>query len=114
VLALLLLIASVTVASAIVQQPTAPDNSAHNKAHSFTADSQPNTRGDRLTTQKIRQAILADKDLSLYAHNVKVVTKNGAVTLQGPVKSDDEKQKVADLAASVVTTDKVTNRLTVK
>ncbi|WP_433966180.1 BON domain-containing protein [Tunturiibacter gelidiferens] len=96
-------------------QTTPPDNSKQNKAQQPTADNQ--THGgtsDRQTTAQIRKAIIADKSLSTYAHNVKIVTVNGAVTLKGPVSSDDEKQKVASAAASVVSADKVTNDLTVK
>jgi hyperosmotically inducible protein len=93
---------------------TAPDNSNQNKDHAVTADNQVNQKSDRLTTQKIRKAIMADKGLSTYAHNVKIITSNGAVTLKGPVQSDDEKQKVASEAASVVSADKITNELTVK
>ena len=93
---------------------TAPDNSNQNKNQAQTADNQTNSKSDRLTTQKIRKAIMADKDLSTYAHNVKIITANGAVTLKGPVQSEDEKQKVASEAASVVGPDKVTNELTVK
>jgi osmotically-inducible protein OsmY len=93
---------------------TAPDNSKQNKNQAQTADNQTNAKSDRLTTQKIRKAIMADKNLSTYAHNVKIITVDGAVTLKGPVQSDDEKQKVAAEAASVVSADKVTNELTVK
>jgi hyperosmotically inducible protein len=93
---------------------TAPDNSNQNKDHANTADSQTNAKSDRLTTQKIRKAIMADKSLSTYAHNVKIITTDGAVTLKGPVQSEDEKQKIASEAASVVSSDKVTNELTVK
>jgi hyperosmotically inducible periplasmic protein len=92
----------------------APDNSGQNKGQMQTADNQSNAKADRDTTAKIRKAIMADKDLSTYAHNVKVITANGAVTLKGPVKSEDEKAKVAELAANVVSADKVTNELTVK
>jgi osmotically-inducible protein OsmY len=91
-----------------------PDNSKQNKNHAETADDQTNGKSDRLTTQKIRKAIVGDKNLSTYAHNVKIITTNGAVTLKGPVQSEDEKQKVASEAASVVGADKVTNELTVK
>jgi osmotically-inducible protein OsmY len=91
-----------------------PDNSKQNKNRAETADDQTNSKSDRATTQKIRKAIMADKDLSTYAHNVKIITANGAVTLKGPVQSEDEKQKVASEAASVVGADKVTNELTVK
>jgi len=93
---------------------TAPDNSNQNKNHAETADNQTNAKSDRATTQKIRKAIMADKSLSTYAHNVKIITTDGAVTLKGPVQSEDEKQKVATEAASVVSPDKVTNELTVK
>jgi len=91
-----------------------PDNSKQNKSHAQTADDQNNDKSDRATTQKVRKAIMADKNLSTYAHNVKIITNNGAVTLKGPVQSEDEKQKVASEAASVVGSDKVTNELTIK
>jgi osmotically-inducible protein OsmY len=93
---------------------TAPDNSNQNKNQTQTADNQTNTKSDRVTTQKIRKAIMADKSLSTYAHNVKIITTDGAVTLKGPVQSEDEKQKIASEAASVVSPDKITNQLTVK
>jgi osmotically-inducible protein OsmY len=93
---------------------TAPDNSNQNKNQAQTADNQTNAKSDRLTTQKIRKAIMADKDLSTYAHNVKIITVDGAVTLKGPVQSEEEKQKVASEAAGVVSADKITNELTVK
>jgi len=106
-----------TVTSPVLAQDstqTAPDNSAHNQGQMKTADSQTNAKADRMTTAQIRKAIIADKDLSMYAHNVKIITLNGAVTLKGPVKSEEEKQKVASDAAGVVSADKVMNRLTVK
>jgi hyperosmotically inducible periplasmic protein len=95
-------------------QSTQPDNSAQNKNQATTAEDQPNAQDDRMTTAKVRKAIIADKDLSTYAHNVKIVTRNGTVTLKGPVKSDDEKQKVTTDAASVVSQDKIVDHLTVK
>jgi osmotically-inducible protein OsmY len=98
----------------MVQSQTAPDNSAQNKNQQGTADNQSNATADRHTTAQVRKAIIADKSLSTYAHNVKIITVNGAVTLKGPVTSDDEKQKVAADAASVVSADKLTNELTVK
>jgi hyperosmotically inducible protein len=91
-----------------------PDNSAQNKNQSTTADNQPNAKSDRMLAQQARKAVIADKDLSTYAHNVKIIALNGSVTLKGPVKSDDEKQKVASDIASVVGADKISNQLTVK
>jgi osmotically-inducible protein OsmY len=91
-----------------------PDNSSQNKNHQQTADQQSNAKSDRETTAKIRKDIMADKSLSTYAHNIKIITVNGAVTLKGPVKSDDEKTKLAEIAANAVSADKVTNEITVK
>ncbi|MGH9564238.1 MAG: hypothetical protein ACRD3S_22525, partial [Terracidiphilus sp.] len=49
----------------------APDNIANNKQHDVTADQQSNATADRAITQKIRKALMADKSLSTYGHNVK-------------------------------------------
>jgi hyperosmotically inducible periplasmic protein len=93
---------------------SAPDNSAHNKGQATTADQQKEGSSDREITRKIRHAVIQDKSLSTYAHNVKIITQNGSVTLKGPVQSDEEKQKIASAAASVVGADKVTDQTTVK
>lgn len=94
---------------------TQPDNTAKNKAHSRTADQQSEATSDRTMTQQIRKAIVSDKSLSTYGHNVKIITKNGMVTLKGPVKSEEEKTTIASKAAEVAGgQDKVTDQLTVK
>jgi hyperosmotically inducible protein len=92
-----------------------PDNSAKNKGHSHTADQQSEATSDRMLAKKIRQSLIADKSLSMYGHNVKIITKNGMVTLKGPVHTEDEKSAIASKAAEVAgSQDKVTNQLTVK
>src|SRR5271170_942483 len=85
---LFLLCSASSSSGALLHSPsaqTAPDNSAQNKDQGLTADNQANAKADRLTTANIRKAIIADKDLSTYAHNVKIITVNGVVTLKGPV-----------------------------
>jgi osmotically-inducible protein OsmY len=92
----------------------APDNSQSNKSQSnmsATADGQSNHSTDVDLTKRIRQSVMADKALSTYAHNVKIVTVNGNVTLNGVVRSDDEKNAVEMKAVSVAGKDKVTNDL---
>ena len=96
------------------QSTTAPDNTAKNKAHATTADQQKDNTSDRKITQQIRQSIHDDNSLSTYGHNVKIITQNGAVTLRGPVHSEQERQDILSKAADVVGKDKVTDRLTVK
>ena len=56
---------------------------------------------------------MADKSLSTYAHNVKIVTHNGNVTLNGVVRSEDEKSAIEMKAANIAGQSKVTNELKV-
>jgi len=113
--AALAVLCSVPLAVAQASPQSAPDNSQQNQNHAKTADSQPNTAADRATTAKVRKAIMEDKGLSTYAHNVKIITMNGQVTLKGPVKSEEEKQTIASKAAEVAgSPDKVNNQLSIK
>src|SRR5271154_3095455 len=96
---------------------TAPDNTKMNEGDASkgatTADQQKMNPADRETTKKIRAAIYQDKSLSTYAHNIKVITQNGAVTLKGPVRSGDEKANIEAKAAAVAGQDNVHSQLTV-
>ena len=76
-----------------------------------TADRQKENPTDRQLAQQIRKALMKDKSLSTYAHNVKVIAQNGMVTLKGPVKSEDEKQAVETKAAQIAGADKVTSEI---
>jgi hyperosmotically inducible protein len=78
-----------------------------------TADQQKETKSDREMARQIRQAIVKDKSLSSYAHNVKVIVQDGAVTLKGPVRSDEEKQSIEAKAGQVAGADKVTDQIEV-
>ena len=78
-----------------------------------TASSATGSKADRELTRQIRKAIVSDKSLSLQAHNVKILTKDGAVTLKGQVKTDDEKKSIEDKASGAAGTGKVTSELTV-
>lgn len=99
-------------------QPAAPDNTKVNQRDRSkdepTADQQKENRSDRDITQQIRHSIASDKSLSTYAHNVKVITQNGQVTLKGPVRSEEEKKAVEAKAAEVAGDSKVTSQLDVK
>jgi hyperosmotically inducible periplasmic protein len=93
---------------------SAPDNTQQNKdQQSPNADQQGMNSSDRAITQKIRKAIHEDKSLSTYAQNIKVITRDGKVTLRGPVRSDDEKSNLQAKAAAVVSEANVTNNLEV-
>jgi hyperosmotically inducible periplasmic protein len=98
---------------------TKPDNTAVNKRDQnpgeATADKQKMNAADRALTAKIRKAVMADKSLSTYAHNVKIISQNGTVTLKGPVHSDDEVKSIVAKATDVAGgPDKVVNQMSVK
>lgn len=96
---------------------TPPDNTKVNTRDrtpsAKTADQQGNSKADLDLTQKIRQAIVADKGLSSYAHNIKVITRDGHVTLKGPVHTADEKSSLEAKATEIAGTGHVTNRISV-
>jgi hyperosmotically inducible protein len=71
------------------------------------------SKADRDLTQKIRRAVVSDKDLSVEAHNIHITAQDGAVTLVGSVKSDDEKKAIEDKATEIAGAGKVTDQLTV-
>ena len=108
------LVACIVIPVGTTLQSQEPDNSAHNKAHRTTADTSSNAASDRDIMQKIRKAVVADKSLSTYGHNCKIIAQNGMVTLKGPVHSDDEKTAIVGHAAEIVGKDHVTDNLTVK
>jgi hypothetical protein len=98
-------------------ESAAPDNTKSNKQDpsnmNQTADKQMNNSTDVDLTRRIRRSVIADQNLSTYGHNVKIVTANGTVTLNGVVRTDDEKVEIGMKAASVVGRDHVVNDIKV-
>ncbi len=96
-----------------------PDNTKVNKqdrdANQPTADQQKNNASDLDLTKNIRRSIMDDKSLSTDAHNVKVISQDGTVTLKGPVKSEAEKSAIVSKAVSLAGgADKVVDQMSVK
>jgi len=103
---------------AFAQTPrTPPDNTKVNTRDrakgAVTADQQKENAGDRDLTQKIRKSLMADKSLSTYAHNVKVVAQGGQVTLKGPVRTEEEKRNVEAKAVEVAGAGHVVNEISI-
>jgi hyperosmotically inducible periplasmic protein len=94
----------------------APDNSKTNQQErgSATADQQAENPGDRDLSRRIRKSIMDDKNLSTYAHNVKVIVRGGAVMLKGPVRTDDEKTAIEAKAVEIAGAANVKSEITVK
>jgi osmotically-inducible protein OsmY len=68
---------------------------------------------DRQITKKIRMSIHEDKSISVYAHNIKVISQGGKVTLRGPVRTEEEKNSIGMKAAAVAGDGNVENQLDV-
>jgi osmotically-inducible protein OsmY len=97
---------------------TQPDNTKVNERDrsktAATADKAKNNAADLETMKKIRSAIVDDKSLSTYGHNVKVIAKDGKVTLKGPVNSDEEKRTIEQTATGIAGAGNVVDQMTVK
>jgi hyperosmotically inducible periplasmic protein len=107
-----------TITMAQDSTPTAPNNSAVNVRDrapgAMTAGEQSNATSDVELTRKIREAVVGDDSLSVLAHNVKIVSVNGAVTLRGPVNTEAEKTAIASKAQTIAGAGKVDDQLEVK
>ena len=83
----------------------AVDNTARNVRdrdnRTQTPFDQGNNQADINTTSKIRKEILAGKNMSVDARNVKIITNQGKVTLRGPVNTAEEKRLIGECGLSV-------------
>ena len=96
---------------------TAADNTAKNvrdrEGSTLTPGDQSESHADLDLTQRVRQAVVADPSLSTSAHNIKIITVDGVVTLRGPVASAQEQATVVAVAQQIAGVKKVENHLEV-
>jgi hyperosmotically inducible protein len=112
---------TLVVAAGFATLATAADYEADNTGRNvrdrdgdtLTSGDQSETEADRELTQKIRQSVMEDDSLSMTAHNVKIITVNGMVTLRGPVKNAQERQAIAAKAVQIAGAKNVNNQLEV-
>jgi hyperosmotically inducible periplasmic protein len=130
----LLLVRSVLVALAVLVSACSTqqtEDSSRNRERQLAADNtgknaeeraqdmpsvmqQGETGPDLATTQTIRQALVADKTLSMNGKNVKVITLNGEVALRGPVENVTEKATIRRIAEQTAGVSRVIDLLEVK
>jgi hyperosmotically inducible periplasmic protein len=80
----------------------------------LTPLNQGNSKADVATTAQIRKEIIAGKNMSVNARNVKIITNNGRVTLRGPVNTAEEKRLIGEIAERIARSENVDNQLEVK
>lgn len=66
---------------------------------------------DMRVTQSLRQALTANDGLSLNGQNVKIITRDGVVTLRGPVKDAREKAAIVAMAKATAGVKRVEDQL---
>ena len=77
----------------------------------LTPEDQKETKKDIKITAKIRQAVVRDKALSIDAQNAKIISRNGVVTLRGPVANEAEKMKLQQITQQTKGVVQVDNQL---
>ncbi len=77
-----------------------------------TSFDQNENKTDINITADIRKRVVAKK-MSVNAHNVKIITQDGKVTLRGPVTTEEEKQQIEEIALAVAGANHVDNQLEV-
>lgn len=96
----------------------APDSTAKNEGDEeegkLTPVDQGTSDADVKTTKDIRAAVVKEESLSFNAKNIKIITRDGHVTLRGVVESSNERETIVKIAGQHVSPDEVTNSLTVK
>lgn len=96
----------------------APDNTQVNQrdrnASALTPLDQSNSQTDVRIAATIRDELTDDKSLSVNAHNVKVIVRDGVVTLRGPVASAAEKTRVEAIAKTAPGVNRVDSEIDVK
>lgn len=96
---------------------SAPDNSARNirdrDGRTLTPLDQGDSEADVRMTTAIRQAIIRAEGLPVNSRNVKVITRDGNVTLRGPVNTESEKARIEDIARGFAGANRVDSQLEV-
>ena len=68
---------------------------------------------DTNITMAIRKAVVAEPNLSVKAQNAKIITKDGVVTLRGPVATSIERNTIKNIAELTPGVKRVDNQLEV-
>ncbi len=70
-----------------------------------------NTEADKQSARMVRQAMNDDQALSSVAHGIGVTVKDGTITLNGEVDTQQQMNLATNTAAALGADDKVNNRM---
>jgi osmotically-inducible protein OsmY len=86
-------------------------NARDKDSTTLTPKDQKETKTDIKITSNIRKTVVRDKSLSIDAQNAKIITRNGMVTLRGPVANEAEKMKLQQITQQTKGVVQVDNQL---
>ena len=86
-------------------------NERDRSAAALTSGDQGGSEADRTVTQRVRQGVVDSDAISTASKNVKIITRDGVVTLRGPVKTPAEKAAILSIAQGVKGVKRVDNQL---
>lgn len=89
-------------------------NTRDKDSTTLTPTDQVESKADINITAAIRKKIIRDKRLSVNAQNVKIITRNGVVTLRGPVETKKESKRVQKIAKKTRGVVRIDNQLEIK
>lgn len=108
---------TISVSCWAVDSATEADNSGKNKRDDsvteVTADNQSNNKTDLEITRKIRAELMSKKNLSTYAHNIKIIVSGKQIVLKGPVRTKGEIKTITNVAHNMAPDLKIKNELEV-
>ena len=99
--------------NAVVERDNTAVNDRDREDAAKTPFDQSEKQSDINITAHIRKQVV-DTKMSVNAQNVKIISQDGRVTLRGPVKSEEEKKRIEEIAHSVTGADKVDSQLEVE
>ncbi len=80
----------------------------------LTPEDQKKSERDIKVTANVRKAIVERKSLSVNARNIKIITRNGTVTLRGPIDSAAESTEIERIAKQTPGVTQIDNQLEIK
>jgi osmotically-inducible protein OsmY len=93
------------------------DNSALNQRDHDSSSKTPLDQNENTVdigiTANIRKSVV-DTKMSTNAQNVKIITQDGVVTLRGPVKTQEEKDRIEEMARSVAGVKSIDSQLEIQ
>ncbi len=107
---LALAVVSAFTCASFAQQPLQKTTVVKKTVQGKTAQDQGMNAKDTELTRSIRERIVADRNLSMRAKNVTIISQNGLVTLKGAVANNQEQTRVEEIAKNVSGTQSVVNK----